>query len=75
MKSIRRRFCATQQKNPDWSSLTCFAEAILKQKFKMQTISRHFHKLVKKNDFSRSDKKQILEHLFSLSKCLHDNEK
>lgn len=75
MKSIERRFRSIQEKNPGKSSLTCFSEAILYQGFTPKTISRNFHKIVEKDDFSRREKKQILEHLFSLSEYPHDDRK
>lgn len=75
MKSIKRRFNAIKEKNPGWADHICFSEAIRGKKFKVQTISRNFHKIVDKDDFSRREKKQILEHLFSLSEYPHDDRK
>ena len=73
MKSIERRFASVQQKNPCWSSLVCFSKAVLGRGFKPQTISRHFHKLVDKNDFSNSDKNDILIQLYFLSDHFQDD--
>jgi len=67
MKSIERRFKNVTKKNPHWSSYTCFAEAIQEQSFSEQRISRWFHKLVEKEDYSKKDKKQILAFLYDLT--------
>lgn len=75
MKSIERRYKNIEEKNPFWGSFICFAEAVKNQHFSKQTISRWFGKLVKKSDYSRSDKKQILNHLKDLSNLTEDNRK
>ncbi len=67
MKSLERKFNNITEKNPNWSSYTCFAEAIKGQGFSKQTIHRWFQKLVDKSDYARSEKKEILAHLEGLS--------
>ena len=67
MKSLERRFNNITEKNPRWSSYICFAEAVKERGFSEQTIHRWFQKLVDKNDYARSEKKEILAHLNSLS--------
>lgn len=73
MKSLERRFKNIAEKNPYWSSHTCFAEAVKQRGFSRQTIHRWFLKLVEKDDYSKSDKKAILSHLESLTKQPEDN--
>jgi len=68
MKSIKRRFNNIQEKNPYWSSMTCFNEAIKEQGFSKKNIYYWFPKLVDKKDYSKSDKKEILSFLLKLSK-------
>ncbi|MFA4942071.1 MAG: hypothetical protein WC564_00315 [Patescibacteria group bacterium] len=75
MKSIERRFKNLEASNPGWSTYTCFAEAISGQGFGEQTIGRWFNKLVDKNDYSSSDKKDVLKHLVNLSKMAEGDKK
>ncbi len=67
MKSLERLFNSIAEKNPNWSSYVCFAEAIKGRGFGKQTIPRWFQKLVDKKDYERSDKKEILAHLENLT--------
>ena len=67
MKSLQRQFNNITEKNPNWSSHTCFAEAIKGQGFSKQTIHRWFQKLVDPNDYAKSEKKEILAYLESLT--------
>jgi hypothetical protein len=68
MKSIQRRFNKIQQKNPYWSSIVCFNEAIKEQSFSRKSIYYWFSKLVNKNDYQKCDKKTMLHFSLSLSK-------
>lgn len=75
MKSIERRFKNIEARNHFWSSFACFAEAVKRQHFSRQAISRWFGKLVEKDDYARSDKRQILKHLEDLSNPAEDDQK
>ena len=75
MKSIERRYKNIEVRNPFWSSFICFAEAVKNQHFSRQAISRWFGKLVEKDDYARSDKKQMLSHLEDLSNPAEDDRK
>lgn len=75
MKSIERRYKNIEVKNPFWCSFICFAEAVKNQHFNRQAISRWFSKLVEKDDYAKSDKKQILNHLENLSNPAEDDRK
>ncbi len=68
MKSLERRFNNIEEKFPFWSSFTCFAEAVREQGFSRSSLHRWFQKLVKKEDYSRKEKKALLGHLDNLSK-------
>jgi len=68
MKSINKRFEKNIKKNPYWSTYTCFAEAIIGQGFCKKNIYYWFSKLVEKDDYDLSDKKEILSFLCKLSK-------
>jgi hypothetical protein len=66
MRSIERRFRRISQKYPFWSSLICFRRAIEGQNFKKRTIRHWFSLLVKKDDFDKKEKRQILRDLGNL---------
>jgi len=70
MRSIQKRFNNITNKNPNWSSYICFAEAIKEQRFSKQTIHRWFQKLVDKDDYVNNEKKEILTHLENLTNTL-----
>lgn len=74
MKSIGR-FNNIAQGNPYWSSYICFAEAVRGQNFSRQILHRRFNKLVDKNDYSKKEKRAILNHLEILTKHAEDNQK
>lgn len=67
MRSIERRYKNIEKKNPLWSSYICFSNAVKKQKFSKQIISKWFTKLVDKNDYDRECKLPLLRHLQELS--------
>lgn len=51
-----------------WSSYTKFAMAIKGMKFNKLTIDKWFSKLVDKDDYDKSDKMAILDHLYNYSR-------
>jgi hypothetical protein len=67
MKSIERRFNNIVKKNPYWSSYVCFTEAVKGQHFGNAIVLKWFDKLVDKDDYSRSDKNDILNHIYGLA--------
>jgi hypothetical protein len=67
MRSLKRVFEKIKRENPYWSDYTCFSQAIFRRGFSKKTISRYFNKLVDKGDYSRKDKKGVLEWLLSFS--------
>lgn len=68
MRSIERRFKYRQIKNPYWSTWTCFADAIMDQHFKKETIRENFNRLVDKNDYAPNEKMQLLKYLYEITK-------
>lgn len=70
MRSIKRRFENVLKRNPHWSSYICFAEGISGQNFSQQMIHRWFYKLVDNNDYSKSDKRALLEQLGVLTNAV-----
>jgi hypothetical protein len=67
MRSLKRVFEKIRKDNPSWSDYVCFSRAISGKGFSKKTISCHFSKLVDADDYSRKDKKEILDWLFHLS--------
>ena len=67
MKSVQRRFLNIQEKKQGYSSYSVFAEAVARQKFSKDVLRRWFNKLVDKNDYVASEKKDILAHLYNLT--------
>jgi hypothetical protein len=68
MRSLKRIFDKVRERNPLWSDYICFAEAVRGKKFSRKTIVRHFNSLVDRNDYAKSEKKDILRFLAELSK-------
>lgn len=74
MKSLERRFNNIKDKKSNWGSYLCFAEAIKNQNFNKDIVRRWFNKLVKNDDFLKSEKKAILAHLENLTNPLKATE-
>jgi hypothetical protein len=68
MKSLRRVFEKIKKDNRYWSDYMCFAETVHGRGFTKRTIQRHFNALIDKEDYSKSEKKEILKFLVELSK-------
>jgi len=75
MRSIERRFNDLQKKRPELSSFMNSTHAVRGQGFTKDAISRWFNKLVDKDDYSNSDKKELLQHIISLTNEPEDNRK
>ncbi len=63
MRSIQRRFKLEQEKNPLSSDFICFSAAVYKQGFSKDRIDRWFKELVNKNEYDKSERKEILSWL------------
>jgi hypothetical protein len=68
MRSVKRVFNRIRSKNPYWSDYICFAEAVRGRRFSRKTIIRNFNSLVDKEDYAKSEKKEIIDFLAELSK-------
>ncbi len=66
MRSIERRFLDLQHKRLSHSSLLNFGVAIKGQNFSEVAIRRWFNKLVEKDDYASSDKREVIAHLVAL---------
>lgn len=67
MKTIRVLFNEVSAKHPELSSFICFGMVIKGMKLDHEIISRHLSRLVEKDDYSGSERKQLIDHLWSLS--------
>lgn len=70
MRSIKRLFKKIEKENPGWGSYIVFANTVKGKNFSHDRIARMFTELVDKNEYSKSDKKDLLEHLYILNKPL-----
>jgi hypothetical protein len=68
MRLLRRVFNKIRSENPYWSDYICFAEAVRGRNFSRKTIIRNFNSLVDKEDYIKSEKKEIIDFLVKLSK-------
>lgn len=68
MKSLNRRFNNIQEKNLYWGSLVCFMETARGQRFSKDILYRSFNKLVDKDDYQRSQRKDILKNVLEANK-------
>ena len=69
MRSLERRFKELEQKNPNMSSLGVFITTINKQKFGEQTLKNWFNKLVDKEDYDKSVKRELIDYLKLLNRA------
>jgi hypothetical protein len=63
---MKNRFQQIAKQNPGWSSYICFAELVRKVKMTQYEIRKWFSQLVDKDDYSRSDLNEILNHLYDI---------
>lgn len=75
MKSLERRFNNITKKNLNYSSYLCFVETIKGGKFDRRTIRQWFDKLVDKDDYDQSERKDIIKNLSDLTNMPEDNQK
>jgi len=68
MRSLKKVFNKIRGENPFWSDYICFAEAVRGRRFSRKTVIRNFNSLVDKEEYMRSEKKEIIEHLAEFSK-------
>ena len=61
MRSIERRFLIEEDKAPLSSTYVNFARAVKGQNFSTYRIKKWFTILVHKNDYDKSEKKEVVE--------------
>lgn len=67
MKSFEERYNKFAERFPNWSSYLCFAEVVKHHKYNRGKINYWFNKLVDPDDYSRKEKKQIIDYLVNMS--------
>lgn len=68
MRSIQAKYRQLKGKNPSWSSAVWFLEAVRNQNFSEDVIRRWFNRLVDKDDYSKKQKKDILQNAYRATK-------
>lgn len=69
MRSIERRFIATKKKLPFAGDVICFTEAVRDQGFSREILHEWFNKLVKKDEYDTSYKKELLAYIREQNTC------
>lgn len=71
MKSIRANF-NKENKDQFLSSFVVLTKAIRGKRYSRESILKNFNNLVDKDDYSESDKKALVDYLYSLSNPLRN---
>lgn len=71
MKSIKRLYEKVEKQNPGWGSNVVFANIVRGKNFSHDRTARMFNILVDKNEYLRSEKKQILKYLYLINEPLN----
>lgn len=71
MKSIKRLFEKVAREHPNWGSVIVFNHIVSGKNFSRDRIARWFSVLVDKEEYDRSEKKQILEYIYLLNSPLN----
>lgn len=74
MKSIERRFKTMREENPYWSDYVTFSRTIAEQEFSEKSIREWFRKLVPLDDYTRSEREDIVQHLLTITRKRHEEE-
>ena len=67
MKSIRRSFEKVVKENPSWGSIIVFNHIVDGKNFSHDRIARMFNILVDKEEYDKSEKKEILEYVYLMN--------
>jgi hypothetical protein len=71
MKSIKRLFEKVAREHPNWGSVIVFNHIVGGKNFSHDRIARWFNILVDKEEYDRSDKKEILNYIYLLNTPLN----
>lgn len=74
MKSLERRFKKIQKADPNLGDYIVFARAIKGQRFNKMIVTRWFNKLIPKDDYLMSEKKDLIKHLMSVTNDMEKKE-
>ena len=66
MKSVQRRVIREQENDPFHGDYVHLEHAIEGQHYSREQLSRYFGKYVDKNDYAKSEKKGLVDHLWAL---------
>jgi len=65
---MKKYFDEVSLANPNLSSYMCFAQVVSGHIFTQSQIRKGFNRLVDKEDYARSEKQQILNHIQKIAK-------
>ena len=71
MKSINESFSELKEKRPLWSDYLCLSNAVLKKGFSFDQIRSAFDSLVGRQEYSLSDREEILQDLYQKTPLGH----
>ena len=71
MRSIERLFEKVQKENPGWGSVVVFNHIADGKNFTHDRIARWFNILVDKQEYDKSEKKELLEYVYLLNSMLN----
>lgn len=61
---IKDEFRAIENKNPGWSSHTCFLHLVRNKKYTYEEVDNMFSEFVEKNDYSNSYREKLVDYAF-----------
>lgn len=68
MRSIKARYQNIQDKNINLGEYICLAKAVMYKKFSRKSILKSFNEIMPKEDYLKSERKELVNHLESLAK-------
>jgi hypothetical protein len=71
MKSIKRLFEKVAREHPNWGSVIVFNHIVGGKNFSHDRIARWFNILVDKEEYDKTDKKEILDYIYLLNSPLN----
>jgi hypothetical protein len=71
MRSIKRLFEKVAKENPNWGSVIVFNHIVSGKNFSHDRIARWFDVLVDKEEYDKSEKKEILKYVYLLNTPLN----
>ena len=68
MKTINQKFKEIKKEHEEWGDVIIFSEAVYNRNYKLPDIRKYFNKLVNKDEYEKSEKKEIVDFLYKHTK-------